>query len=156
MEKMANTQDSSVIYDEVSRCVIYFSDGEKKIIVNNPADSLLAVRVVSYPSQNPNFIELVFKHYKPYLSVEELAEKCDYNSVKTFTRHFKKNFHTTPKQWMLTMRKDKMLVYLKNTKQALREVAATLGFASVARLSGFCLKRTGMRPKDIRRAEIDK
>ena len=62
MEKMENSHDSSVIYDEVSRCVIYFSDGEKKVIVNQQTDSLLAVKVVSYPNESSSFTELVYKN----------------------------------------------------------------------------------------------
>lgn len=151
MTKLTNLQDGSVIYDEVSRCILYFSNGDKKIVVNQQANSLLAVNVVSYPIENPNFIERVFQNYKPSLNVEEVAKACGYNSVKTFTRHFKKSFHTTPKQWMLSIKKDKMLVYLKNTKYSLREVANNLEFANVAHLSDFCLKRTGKRPEEIRK-----
>lgn len=152
MTKLAQLHEGGAIYDEVSRCVLYFSDGDRKIIVNQQAGSMLAVNVISYPVQDPNFMELVFKHYKPYLSVEELAKKCGYNSVKTFTRHFKKSFHTTPKQWMLSLREDKMLIQLKNTRQPLKQIAADLGFANVAHLSDFCLKRTGQRPEKIREA----
>lgn len=150
MDKMANTQDSSVIYDEVSRCVIYFADGAKKVTVNPQEDGMLAVKVVSYSNDNPSFAEMVFKTYQPSFTVEELADSCGYYSVKTFTRHFKKAFNTTPKQWMLTIRKDKMMVYIKNTKYTFKEIATLLGFANVAHMSDFCLKRTGKRPDEIR------
>lgn len=154
MEKMENSHDSSVIYDEVSRCVIYFSDGEKKVIVNQQTDSLLAVKVVTHPNESSSFTELVYKNYNQSHSVEELAEVCGYNSVKTFTRHFKKNFKTTPKQWMLSIRKDKMLVYIKNTKYTFIEISKILGFANVAHMSDFCLKKTGKRPEEIRNSKL--
>lgn len=151
MEKTVHTQEHSVIYDEVSRCVIHFSDGNKKIIINQNDDSLLAVQVVFYRAENPDFVEKVLKCYKPTLSVEELSAECGYYSVKTFTRHFKRSFNTTPKQWMLSIKQEKMMVYLKSTKYSLKDVASNLGFANVAHLSDFCLKRTGKRPEQIRK-----
>ncbi len=34
-------------------------------------------------------------------TVSMLAKKCGYNSLKTFTRHFKKYLGITPYQWMM-------------------------------------------------------
>ena len=44
---------------------------------------------------------MVKERAKNISSVTALAEAC-HMTTKTFTRHFKKNFNTTPKKWLLT------------------------------------------------------
>ncbi|HRU13779.1 MAG TPA: helix-turn-helix domain-containing protein, partial [Dysgonamonadaceae bacterium] len=86
---------------------------------------------------------------------DDLSVRCGYRSTKTFTRHFQKNFDTTPKQWMMEMKENEVLHYLKNTNYSLTKIAALLGFANVSHLWNFCIKMTGMPPNKIRENKVN-
>jgi len=50
----------------------------------------------------------------------------------------------------LSIKKNEMINSLKNTRHSLKQIASDLGFSNVSHLSDFCLKKTGMRPEEIR------
>jgi len=143
-------QNDSGIYGNVRECILLFENGTQKVISNNNIKGQLTVNVLTHLTKENTFVELVLHHYKNTRTLDELAVKCGFNSTKTFTRHFKQNFNMTPKQWMLSIKKNEMINYLKNTRYALKQIASELGFSNVSHLSDFCLKKTGMRPEEIR------
>lgn len=140
-------------YNGVAQCVLHFSNGKYKVITNENPNDLLAVNVVSYNKTEQGFVELVLKHYKEATSLDDLAIRCDYKSTKTFTRHFKQKFNTTPKQWQLSIRKNEVIDYLENTDYPLKKIASFLGFSNVSHLRDFCLKKIGLPPEKIRKLD---
>ena len=149
MESYIETSDSG-LYENVRECILLFENGTQKIIRSDEMKGSLTVNVLKHLSAETNFVEAVLKHYKSARTLDELAKKCGYNCTKTFTRHFKNYFNSTPKQWVLEIRKNELISYLKNTKYPLKHISEDLGFSNVSHLSDFCLKKTGMRPDEIR------
>lgn len=148
--KADDTTDSSVVYTGVSECIIRFADGKQKIISSQESRDLLMVYIMEYKLEELSFVESVLKNYRSSKTVEDLSVRCGYRSTKTFTRHFKKNFDMTPKQWLLMMKKNEVIYYLQNTDYSLKKIAALLGFAGVSHLWDFCMKKIGMTPAEIR------
>ncbi|OJV32545.1 MAG: hypothetical protein BGO33_02830 [Bacteroidia bacterium 43-41] len=151
MDKFAFKKEEETFYNGVAQCVLHFNNGKYKVISNSNDNNLLAVNVVSYNKTELGLVELVLKHYKNSTSLDELAVRCGYNSTKTFTRHFKRKFNTTPKQWQLLVRKNEAIHYLENTDYPLKKIASLLGFANVSHLRDFCIKKIGSPPEKIRK-----
>ena len=151
--KVSKKEEEETFYNGVAQCVLHFSNGKYKVISNDNANDLLAVNVVSYNKTETGFVELVLKHYKEATSLDDLAIRCGYNSTKTFTRHFKQKFNTTPKQWQLSIRKNEVIDYLENTDYPLKKIASLLGFTNVSHLRDFCIKKIGLPPDKIRKLD---
>ena len=147
---MKETVQSSSVYVNISSCIINFKDG-RKIYIKGDGDRSLIVSIIEVEATvKSNFRELVLKNYKKAESIPEMAELCGYNCTKTFARHFFKSFNTTPKQWILDMKAEEMLSYLKNTNNSLVEISKKLKFKSLSHFNNFCKKRTGLTPTELR------
>ncbi len=146
------SQGESGIYGNVRECILLFENGTQKVI--SKEKGTLTVNIICHLAKENNFVELVIKNYNYTDRLDDLSEKCGFNSIKTFTRHFKNNFRVTPKQWMLSIKKEAMLNYLIDTDYPLKQIADYLGFSNLSHLSDFCLKKTGMRPDEIRKKII--
>lgn len=144
-----------IIYIDVKECILCFAYGKQKIVSAQESGDFLIVYVMEYKPDELNFVELVLKNYRNSKTVEDLSVRCNYRSTKTFTRHFQKNFDMSPKQWMMEMKKNEVLHYLKNTNYSLTKIAALLGFANVSHLWNFCIKMTGMPPNKIRENKVN-
>ncbi len=144
-----------IIYIDVKECILCFAYGKQKIVSAQESGDFLIVYVMEYKPDELNFVELVLKNYRNSKTVDDLSVRCGYRSAKTFTRHFQKNFDMSPKQWMMEMKKNEVLHYLKNTNYSLTKIAALLGFANVSHLWNFCIKMTGMPPNKIREDKVD-
>lgn len=144
-------QNVSSIYGNVRECILLFENGTQKVISRQQEKGQLTVNIVYHLARENDFVESVIKNFYYTDRLDDLAEKCGFNSIKTFTRHFKSNFKITPKQWMLSIKKEAMLDCLVNTNYPLKQIAADLGFSNLSHLSDFCLKKTGKRPEDIRK-----
>ncbi|NLX80049.1 MAG: helix-turn-helix transcriptional regulator, partial [Proteiniphilum sp.] len=68
----------------------------------------------------------------------------------TFTRHFQKYIGTTPKQWLLQMKKRNVVQQLRNTGRSFTTIAKNLGFSSASHLYHFCVNKIGKTPSEIR------
>ena len=143
----------NIFYNGVIKCVLHFNDGRYKIVSSADAGELLAVNVVSYNKVELDLVELVLKHYKNSTSIDDLAIRCGYKSTKTFTRHFKQKFNTTPKQWLLQVKQNELVHYLENTDFPLKKIASLLGFTNVSHLRDFCIKKIGLPPDKIRKLD---
>lgn len=144
-----------IIYIDVKECILCFAYGKQKIVSAQESGDFLIVYVMEYKPDELNFVELVLKNYRNSKTVDDLSVRCGYRSTKTFTRHFQKNFDMSPKQWMMEMKKNEVLHYLKNTNYSLTKIAALLGFANVSHLWNFCIKMTGMPPNKIRENKVN-
>lgn len=149
-------KEKDEILSNVEKVVVHFANGKERVIYSPKENNVLSVNVSEFKSDEDNFIELVLSNYKGVESVEAFSEKCGFNSSKTFTRHFQKNLGTTPKQWLLQIRKRDVVHQLKNTNYSFAVIAANLGFSSASHLYHFCVNRIGETPGDIRRKRSKK
>lgn len=149
--KIVKKEDEDTFYNGVAQCVLHFSNGKYKVISNDNVNDLLAVNVVSYNKTELELVELVLRHYKYAVSLDDLAARCGYKCTKTFTRHFKQKFNTTPKQWLLLIKKNEVIHYLENTDYPLKKIVSILGFTNVSHLRDFCIKKIGSTPEGIRK-----
>ena len=142
----------NIFYNGVIQCVLHFNDGRYKIVSSADAGELLAVNIVRHNNNTElNFIELVFSHYKPTVSVNDLSERCGFKCTKTFTRHFKREFNMTPKQWLMLIRKKEVLHYLQNTDLSFSKIASLTGFSNISHLHNFCIDKIESTPAKIRK-----
>jgi len=141
------------IYGNVKECIILFENGTKKVFSSNGVKGRLTVNVLNHHIRDSGFVEMVLKQYREARTLPELAAKCGFNSTKTFTRYFRKYFNTTPKQWLLEMKKEEMIEKLRHTRLTTRQIAEELEFSNLAYFSDFCLRKTGKRPEEIRNGE---
>ena len=144
-------KEKDEVLSNVEKVVVHFSNGKERIIYSPKKKNVVALNVSEFKSDEDNFIELVLSNYKGVESVEDFSAKCGYNSSKTFTRHFQKNLGTTPKQWLLQIRKRDVMHQLKNTSHSFSDIANKLGFSSASHLYHFCVNRIGETPGEIRR-----
>lgn len=83
----------------------------------------------------------VFAKYTDKITVKELSEECCM-TTKTFTRHFKTEFNTTPLKWLM-MQKIKSLNYtLVYDTLPLDEILDKYNFKSDTELLEFCCKNS--------------
>lgn len=142
----------NIFYNGVIQCVLRFNDGRYKIVSSADAGELLAVNIVRHNNNTElNFIELVFSHYKPTVSVNDLSERCGFKCTKTFIRHFKREFNMTPKQWLMLIRKKEVLHYLQNTDLSFSKIASLTGFSNISHLHNFCIDKIESTPAKIRK-----
>ena len=152
VSRQKDQENSSYIYNSVVQCVLHFNDGKYKIIPDTEAGELLVVNIVRYNNKTElNFIELVFRHYKHAVSVNDLSERCGFKCTKTFTRHFKREFNMTPKQWLMLIRKKEVLHYLQNTDLSFSKIASLTGFSNISHLHNFCIDKIESTPAKIRK-----
>lgn len=144
-------EGKSDVYDNVSECILRFSNGRKKIISGSDKDAQFTVNVITRRVESAGFVDLVLRHHLSSSTAKELATRCGYRSTRTFQRHFYKHFHTTPKQWLMSVKKREMIYLLKNTNFTLGVIAERLGFVDDSHLHNFCTRSTGMTPVQLRK-----
>ena len=146
---MKETTKASSVYANISSCTLSFVDG-KKVNISGGGKKSLIVSVLLNESDFTPLNESVMRHFKNAESLPELAGLCGYTCTKTFTRHFIKHFGETPKQWILNMRQEEMILLLKETSYSYERISSILKFKNLSHFNNFCKKRTGLTPKEIR------
>jgi AraC-like DNA-binding protein len=146
---MKETTKASSVYANISSCTLSFVDG-KKVNISGGGKRSLIVSVLLNDSDFTSLNELVMMHFKNAETLPDLARMCGYSCTKTFTRHFIKHFSETPKQWILRMRQEEMILMLKETTYSYERISSILKFKNLSHFNNFCKKRTGLTPKEIR------
>lgn len=146
---MKETTKASSVYANISSCTLSFVDG-KKVNISGGGKNSLIVSVLLNESDFTSLNESVLRYFKDAETLSELANKCGYSCTKTFSRHFIKHFNETPKQWILNMRQEEMILLLKETTYSFDRISSILKFKNLSHFNNFCKKRTGMTPKEIR------
>lgn len=146
---MKETTKASSVYANISSCTLSFVDG-KKVSISGGGKKSLIVSVLLNESDFTPLNESVMRHFKNAESLPELAGLCGYTCTKTFTRHFIKHFGETPKQWILNMKQEEMILLLKETSYSYERISSILKFKNLSHFNNFCKKRTGLTPKEIR------
>ncbi|MBP3237250.1 MAG: helix-turn-helix transcriptional regulator [Bacteroidales bacterium] len=95
------------------------------------------------------FKDLILKNWQNADSVEELAAITN-KSYDTFRRVFIASFGESPKQWLLSRKKEKLYREILMGNQTFTELADEYHFSSPAYFSNFCRKHFGMTAQEIR------
>ena len=117
----------------------------KKDCLTHPAAALTDSRrsVIS------EAIEYMRRNYTEPLTVERIAEHCSLSS-SYFYKVFLGTVHTTPYNYLLTLRLSAAKSLLVTTGLSVSEIAARCGFNSQAYFSDCFKKQTGMTPSRFR------
>ena len=135
---------------DVSSCTFTFSDGLKSSVNPSPNNEMVFVKLIPSSTKSKQFTKRVLKHYPSVKTVPELAEKCKYTCVKTFTRHFKKCFGVTPYQWMLERKMEEIQSLVLSTDLTITKISKIYDFKTVSHLVKAYTKRYNITPQKDR------
>ncbi len=135
---------------DVASCTFTFSDGLTSKVKPSPDKEIVLVKLIPHATKSKVFEDNVLKYYMVAKNVNELAKLCKYECVRTFTRHFKKSFGTTPYQWMLDRKMEEIHSLVINSDMTITEIAKMYEFKSVSHLVNLFTKRYGISPRKSR------
>ncbi len=138
---------------DVESCTFTFSDGMTSKVKPSPDNEIVLVKVIPHSTKSKTFEDKVLKNYMATKSVTELASLCNYDCVRTFTRHFKKSFGETPYQWMLDRKMEEIQSLVLNSDMSITEISKMYDFKSVSHLVNLYTKRFGNSPHKSRLSE---
>lgn len=147
--KSKNSRQDEVrkyLLTDVESCTFTFSDGLKSKVTPSSDNEIVLVKLIPRGSGSKRFEDLVLKNYMSARNVNELAKKCRYDCVRTFTRHFKKSFGQTPYQWMLDRKMEEIQSLVLNSDMTITEIARMYEFKNVSHLVNAYSKRFGVSP----------
>lgn len=79
----------------------------------------------------------VFEAYNNATSVQEMADKL-FMTTKTFTRHFKEEFNTTPSDWIVDQKIYNLNHLISSKACSMSQVLEEFGFSSLSVFKQFC------------------
>lgn len=135
---------------DVASCTFTFSDGLKSKVMPSPDNEIVFVKLIPRVSKSKRFEDIVLSNFSMARNVNELAKLCKYDCLRTFTRHFKKCFGTTPYQWMLDRKMEEIQSMVLNSDISITEISKMYGFKSASHLVSSYAKRFGISPHKSR------
>ena len=151
--KSKNRNNESVrkyLLTDVESCTFTFSDGLKSKVTPSSDKEFVLVKLIPRSSGSKKFEDSVMKNFMSAKNVNELAQMCRYDCVRTFTRHFKKSFGQTPYQWMLDRKMEEIQSLVLNSDMTITEIARMYEFKNVSHLVNAYSKRYGVSPHKSR------
>ena len=106
------------------------------------------------PKMKSKFKKCVLDNYRVAKTVTELAQLCNYDQIKTFTRHFKKVFVQTPYQWMLDRKFEEIKHLVLNSNLSIQEIAESYKFDNKSHFCNLYRKRFGVSPAKHRGEQV--
>lgn len=82
--------------------------------------------------------------------LSELAERV-YMSTSAFYKRFRKEFGTSPEQWIRMQSNKQILFLIQDYDLSIGEIASQLSFNSQSTFSRYCSKNFGLSPSELRR-----
>ncbi len=153
MDAKINSNKENVrkyLLTDVASCTFTFSDGLTSKVQPSPDKEIVLVKLIPHATKSKVFEDSVLKNYMTAKNVNELAKMCNYACVRTFTRHFKKSFGTTPYQWMLDRKMEEIHSLVINSDMTITEISQMYDFKSVSHLVNLYSKRYGISPRKSR------
>lgn len=144
--KKPNAKVKRFLLSDVASCTFTFNDGLKSKVKPSSENEMVMVRLIPHTSKSKTFKDAVIRSYSSAKNVKHLAEMCGYDTVKTFTRHFKKHFEQTPYQWMLDRKMEDIHALVINSDMTITEIAKMCDFKNVAHLVNTYTQRFGVSP----------
>ncbi len=86
------------------------------------------------------------------LPVSDLAVLSG-RSLTSFNRDFKRQFETTPQQWLISMRLERALELVKSSSMSVSEISMEVGYDNISHFISLFKKKYGLSPKRMRREE---
>lgn len=143
---MQQTMTEKFLFSNVSSCTFNFNNGERTVVKPSSNDEIVMIKFISQKLRKNAFQEKVYANYLDVQDVPELASRCDYDCLKSFTRHFKKHFNSTPYQWMLERKMEEVRYLVLYSDFPIQEIAKMYNFKSPARLVNSYTSRYGVSP----------
>ena len=134
------------VFSDVRTCTFNFSNGEKAVVKSSPKKEIVLIKFIPHTSRKDAFQESVVAHYPDSKNVKELAQKCDYDCLKTFTRHFKTHFKQTPYQWMLDRKMEEVHQLVVESDLTISEISKICHFKNITHLVNTYTNRFGISP----------
>lgn len=156
MEDRTLSTDDSVrkyLLTDVESFTFTFSDGMTSKMKSCPNNDIVLVKLIPHTVKSKEFESSVLKNYMRAKSVNDLAKLCNYDCVRTFTRHFKKSFEKTPYQWILDRKMEEIHSLVINSEMTITDIANMYEFKSVSHLVNLFTKRYGLSPHKSRLLE---
>ena len=151
--KLKNSKHEIVrryLLTDVESCTFTFSDGLKSKVMPSTDNEIVLVKLIPRTSRSKKFEDSVLKNFMSARNVNELAQMCRYDCIRTFTRHFKKSFGQTPYQWMLDRKMEEIQSLVLNSDMTITEIAKMYEFKNVSHLVNAYSKRYGVSPHKSR------
>ena len=136
VEEPNKTEDTPFRVADLLHKIVKVAAKEKK---KEQVDEYEMVRQIS---------EYVYKK----LNLDELAENM-HMSKSNLIRKFKKQFSTTPYEYLIEMKLEAAKILLRDTQMTIKEISAKLAINDEHYFSSLFLKRVGERPLAYRRKE---
>lgn len=136
---------------ETTSCGLSIAEGIKGGVTTTFGKERIIVKMKPCNPHMQLFRENVFQKYAACKNASELALHCDYNCLKTFTRHFKEYFKQTPYQWMLERKMEEIHSLVINSEMSVSEIAKQYGFKNVTHLINSYQNKFGISPKRNRK-----
>ena len=95
---------------------------------------------------------LLSKSVNTRITIDDIAKKF-YRSKDDITRQFKKEYNTTPHNYLIDLRIGRAKNLLVNSKKTLAEIAGILCFSSEFHFSNTFKKRVGVSPSEFRKSD---
>lgn len=144
--KLGKEDVRKYLLTDVASCTFTFSDGLKSKVNPSPDNEIVLVKFIPRTSKSKRFEDSVLSNYSSARNMNELAQMCKYDCLRTFTRHFKKCFGQTPYQWMLDRKMEEIQSLVLNSDISITEISKMYDFKSVSHLVNAYSKRFGISP----------
>lgn len=96
-------------------------------------------------------LRYIDQHYAEELTLSDLSESASISRSEC-TRCFRQCLGTTPYQYLLVYRLSKAAQLLKNTDMSIGDICADVGFQQMSHFGKCFREKTGLSPRDYRRA----
>ncbi|MEJ2227984.1 MAG: AraC family transcriptional regulator [Alphaproteobacteria bacterium] len=113
-------------------------------------DNLISFLTNAKENNAKRSISHLMREYRCHnLSVQDFAELTG-RSLSSFNRDFKRQFGTTPHQWLIDARLDRAMKLIQSTQMNVTEIALEVGYDNVSHFIKAFKTKYGQTPKQAR------
>jgi AraC-like DNA-binding protein len=100
-------------------------------------------------NEKRNILYLMKEHRFHNMSVQDYATLSG-RSLSSFTRDFKRQFGTTPRQWLIETRLERAMELINETRMSVTEISLEIGYDNVSHFIRAFKMKYGKTPKQAR------